>query len=294
MKPQNASLGLLGLTAVWGASFPLINTALRDFPPILFVLFRFTIAAAVLFAIAVPLRRARLTSVIPGLVCGTLLFLGFALQTAGLVHTTATRSAFITGLSVVLVPTFEFLFLGARASRAVLAGVVLSTLGLGLLALGPGPTAPQGNTLLGDLLTLACSVSFALHIRSLTRYGLKEESFALAAWQTLLVAVLALPTHVALEEFQWPTPSLWAALAFLAVIATSLVTVVQISLQRHVSATQAALIFAMEPVFAAIFAYFMQAETLGMVALVGCAAMVGGAVVASRASTPSRADALIL
>ena len=200
----------------------------------------------------------------------------------GLAHTTASRAAFITGLSTVLVPLFEFLFFRARFGLAVVLGVLLSFGGLGLLALSQNAAfTPPGNVLLGDLLVLGCAVSFAFHILSLTHYGKTEESLGLAAWQTLVVAVLAFPAHASLEPWSLPSPQLWGVIVFLALVATSLVTVLQIVFQRFTSATQAALIFAMEPVFASGFSFFMQGETLAPIGFAGCVAMLVGAVVAS-------------
>lgn len=281
LSPFLASLGLLGITAVWGVSFPLVNEAMRGFPPFLFVLLRFVLASAALFAVAIPLGKGGLSGAKPALVCGALLFVGFGLQTMGLAHTTAARAAFITGLSAVLVPVFEFLFFRVRFGLAVVLGVVLSFGGLVLLAASQNASfTPPGNVLLGDLLVLGCAVSFAFHILSLTHFGKKEGSLGLAAWQTLVVAVFAMPVHAVAEPFTMPTQHLWGVLVFLALVATSLVTVAQIVFQRWTSATHAALIFAMEPVFASGFAYFMQGETLAPLGFVGCVAMLAGVVVA--------------
>jgi drug/metabolite transporter (DMT)-like permease len=183
---------------------------------------------------------------------------------------------------VVLVPAFEYMFFRARFGSRVLGGILLSFVGLALLAMGEPPVAAAGRDVLkGDLLVLGCAVCFAFHILALARYGQSEDAIALAAWQTLVVVVVALPAHMAFESWSWPSHQVWGVIAFLALVATAAVTVMQISFQRHVTATQAALIFALEPVFASIFAWLMQGEILPLAGLSGSVAMLAGALAAS-------------
>lgn len=285
MKSWVAACGLLVLTLIWGATFPIVDEAMKVLPPLFFLTVRFVLAAAVILAIAMALGKARLNSVRAGLVCGAFLFLGFALQTVGIVYTTSARAAFVTGLCVVLVPAFEMLVFKVRLGRRVLAGVGLSFAGLFLLSLGGLLSGAPSDTraLLGDALVFLCAIAFAWHILSLARYGRTENAFALAGWQTLFVVPLAGVPSAVFERarWDWPTPMVWAGIVFLAVVATALVTVSQIHLQRFTTATQAALIFAMEPVFAAAFAWWFQGEVLPAPAIAGAGAMLVGCVLAS-------------
>jgi len=291
-----ASLGLLLLTLGWGVSFPLVNVAMRSTPPLEFVAIRFLLAAVVLFGIAVTIPGAswRLQKKGPAVLCGVLLFLGFALQTFSLIHTTATRSAFFTALSTVLVPCFEWLLFRRRFRPAILVGVLLSFAGLVLLSVGSGAfveaSATSGvaaigppNQWVGDLLAFGCAIVFAFVIIALARLGGEEGSLAFAAWQILLVGVLAALSSTVVESARWvwPTPAVWTTILFLALVATALASVAQIAFQRRTSATEAGLIFAMEPVFAAWFAWLIQDEWLTPAGFAGSAAMLAGCVLAS-------------
>ena len=164
-RTWRADAALAGNTLIWGSTFVLVQAALRDISPILFLAIRFSIAAA---ALALLFRgRARYRPTRGGLIAGGCLFAGYLFQTVGLQFTTASKSAFITGLAIPLVPLLTSLVYLSRPRIFELAGVLCATAGMGLMTL-------QGDSLRigkGDLLTFFCAVAFAAHIITLGHYS---------------------------------------------------------------------------------------------------------------------------
>jgi drug/metabolite transporter (DMT)-like permease len=272
-----ADAGLVGVTVVWGSTFVVIKGALAGTGPFEFVALRFAVAFLAL-AILFHKRIARLTAedCRAGAIIGLFLFAGYAFQTAGLQYTTASTSAFITGLCVVFVPIIDFLVLGRRVGKGVVFAVVLAPIGLWLIT--QGQQAVFGS---GDLLTLACALAFAAHIVSISVYATRFDPIALAIVQIGVVAALAMIVALAVERpLQAPESEVLVAVLYTGLLGSALVLGVQTKIQRYTTATHAALIFSLEPVFAAAFAYAFAGETLGVTGLLGAAVMLGAMVVA--------------
>ena len=276
-----ADLALVAVTLVWGVSFTVIKGALDDVPTLLLVALRFAVAATLLLALRPrTLFQVRAATLRPALLLGVCLFAGFAFQTAGLVGTTPSRSAFLTATSVLLVPVLGRVLFGERVPTRTAGGVLLAWAGVGLLthpAVGSGPGA-------GDLLTGLCALGFALHIVVLGHRAPRGASVReLATLQTACVAVLALVASLVFEGVPRPlTARALAAVAFLGVLCSALAIAVQTWAQRSVPATRAGLIFALEPVFAAAIAFALWGERLRPGELLGGALVVAGVIGAVR------------
>jgi drug/metabolite transporter (DMT)-like permease len=232
-----------------------------------------------------------------GVLLGSLLFASFMSQTLGLQYTSPTRSGFITGLSVVLVPLIGLGF-GQRPPRWAVVGVGLAVLGLAFLAWGcriPGlgcavSAETRANERLGDLLTLGCAIAFALYIFAVSRWSTTLPVLTLNAVQLIVVALLASGTALIYEwPLPTPTPGVWGAALFLGVIATAWVFALQLKVQRHTTATHTALIFALEPIFAALFAWLWIGETMTAALWIGGGLMLLGVIVAEVGPSRGRA-----
>ena len=272
-----ADLALVVVTAVWGATFFMIKDALHAVPPFWFVALRFTLAGALLAPFAA--RGSLRADARAGVAVGLLLFLGYALQTLGLQFTSASRAGFITGLAVVFVPCAEALFFRSRPSRQTLSGVALSIVGMALLAFG---ASDPGQVALGDVLVLGCALAFSAHILAISRAAQRADPLRLTFIQVLTVGALSLALAGALERF--PSAEMIAALpaiGFTAVFATVGAYYVQARAQRFTSPTHTALIFALEPVFAAAFAFALAGERLTQLETAGCALIVLGMLAAT-------------
>ena len=260
-------LTLIAITIVWGSTFVVIKGALETIPVPLLLALRFSLAAACFAFVRFDRRALR-----PALVLGLLAFAGFATQTYGLSITTPSRSAFITGFAVVLTPMVAAIWFRQRVALRVYLAAAVALAGLALLTLRGGDG--QGvNT--GDLWTLATALAYALYIVYLGQVAGRASVSALAGLQHIPMALLA---------WAWATPHLGAlatvpagtylAIAYLAVVATALVAWLQVHAQRVVVAPLAAIIFVLEPVFAALFAWWLVGGVLGPVGWVGGALVV--------------------
>ena len=272
-----ADLWLTLVALIWGGTFVVVKGELAFVGPLTFVALRFAFAllAMVVLTWRTLLRMGR-RAMAAGSLIGVFLFGGYALQTLGLAHTTASKAGFITGLSVVLAPIFGLFLLGQRPSPLALLGVALATVGLALLTLTEGLSLA-----IGDLLVLGCAASFALHIVAIGGFAPKMDTLALTTAQIGVVAISAAVSAAILEPLP---PSLGArtvvVAALMGLIATAFALTVQNRVQQFTTATHTALVFSLEPVFAALFAFLLAGERLEGRQLLGCALILAGMVVA--------------
>lgn len=276
-RQLQADLWLALVALIWGSTFVVVKGELEHIGPMAFVALRFTFAFLIMVLLA---RRSLLRSswrqVAAGLLIGVFLFGGYALQTVGLRYTTASKAAFITGLSVVLAPLFARLFLGQSAPRRAVVGVALAILGLGLLSLS-GDLTPE----MGDLLVLGCAASFALHIVAIARFAPVMDTMALTAIQIGVVAVGGVVSMVVMEPPTAPPgPGSVLVAAAMGMVATAFAFSIQNRVQAFTTPTHTALVLSLEPVFGALSAYLLAGERLGPRELLGCALILAGMVAA--------------
>jgi drug/metabolite transporter (DMT)-like permease len=269
-----AFLALLTMTAVWGSTFFLIKDLVTRIPVTDMLAIRFAIASVALAAIAAP--RLRLSR--PVLAYGSLLGLLYGsaqiLQTAGLAHTAASVSGFVTGLYVVATPLLTALILRRRIPRVTWLAAILATLGLGVLAL-------HGFALgYGELLTLLSAVIYAGHIVALGRFSSPQTALSLSVVQLIMITLVCgvaawWPTAGSTAGIQLPSSAAdWLIVLYLALIASALTMVLQTWAQAHIEPSRAAVIMAMEPVWAAAFAVAFGGETITARMVIGGLAIV--------------------
>lgn len=264
MSRRQAVIWLIVVCAVWGGTFTVIKEALEPASPMRFNAVRFSLAALLL---APTLRGLTARELRGGLVLGFFLWAGFTLQTIGLAETTPSRSGFITGLYVPFVPLVSFVVSRAAPRPATLAGVVFAVAGMYLLT---GPTAAGGGVNRGDVLTLACAVMFACHIVAVEHYTRGSPVHRLLAVQVALTGLLSWVVGPLVETARFdPTPRLLVTLGFVAVVSTVVALHLQLRGQQVLSAEQTALIFTLEPVFAALSSFLVLGERLGAVQWAG-------------------------
>jgi drug/metabolite transporter (DMT)-like permease len=274
MTPRAAVAWLIAVCFVWGISFVAVKAALVFATPMVLLGLRFALAG---LPVAGTLRAAPRAEWVGGLVLGLLFWVGFAFQTAGLRYTTPSRSAFITILSTPLVPLVQYLTHRAAPRPLTLLGVGLGILGTWLL------TAPGGGTGLnrGDWLTLGCAVAFAGQIVAAGHLAPRISPSRLVALELLAGAVLSLVFAPVLETPRLdPAPAFLGLLVFLA--AGGLWTFrMQLRAQQVLAPSHTALVFCLEPVFAAMASYALLGETLGPTQLLGGALILAAVAVAA-------------
>ena len=288
-----AHLLLIAVAVVWGMTFPLVKAALREASPLLFNLLRMVLAAAVLLALhGRSLRGLSRRQLKFCAAAGVLLSLGYELQTAGLTRTTPSKSAFLTGLVVVLVPLFSALP-GVRTAQSprphalAFVGAVLAFAGLVLLTSQPG----AGWSFLagmhsGEWLTLGCAVAFAFHLLLLARAAHIVDARILGTLQ-IAVAAIAMLFFLPLERHPLlhPTPVVLWAMGITAIFATAAAFTIQSWAQQHVPPTHTALIFTLEPVFAGLASLVFLGERLGSRGIAGAVLILGGILLAELGPT---------
>lgn len=259
-----ATILLIALTAVWGSTFFLIRDLVRTVPPTDFLAVRFTIAAGLMVVIFWrQLRALRRHDWLISAGLGSLYGLAQILQTIGLAHTDASVSGFITGIYVVLTPVFSALLLRERVARTTWYAVLLATAGLALLSLNGLVVG------VGEALTLGCAALYALHIVGLGRLSTPDRATGMSAVQMLVIAALSVLAAVP-DGVIWPQgASQWASVLYMATAAGVLALWSQTWAQAHMSATRAAVVMTLEPVFAAGFAVAFGGESLSWRMLAG-------------------------
>jgi len=265
---------MLFVVCIWGSTFVLIKDALSDATPLAFNLVRMALAFAIL-AVAYRSHWRQITrgQLVAGAVVGFFLAAGYQFQTAGLVKTTPSKSAFITGMVVVLVPLLSAIPAirppSAKAPRwnafvgAILAfgGILLLTLPASSAGLLPDFTSVN----FGDVLTFGCTIGFAFHCLSLGHASPRIPFQPLALLQIGFCTVfMALSMRLLEHPHLNLTPRLGMALAIAAVLATAAAFSIQSWAQSILPTTHTALIMTMEPVFAWITSFLILHEKLGM------------------------------
>ena len=296
-----AHLLLIIVTLIWGATFTLVKSALADVSPLLFNLLRMALASAILLALnASNLRNLTRRDLRLGALTGLFLGMGYQFQTAGLARTTASKSAFITGLVVVLVP-----LLGAipafhaptalKPSPAAFVGALIAFAGLILLTTPPHSGAALFSGFhLGETLTLACALAFAAHLLTLSHAAPSINARRLGTLQiafATLVMLLTLPLGG--HPIFHLTTRLILALAITAILGTAAAFTIQSYAQQHLPASHTALILTLEPVFAWLTSLLFLHEHLGPRALAGAGLILLG-ILAAELGPTIRQNASIL
>jgi len=298
LKSNLAADGALVLTTlIWGSTFVVAKDLLSHWPPLAYITVRFTLAALILIAVfPKQLFAAGRAEWRAGATLGLLMGGGFAIQALGQVYTTPAKSAFMTSLTTPLVPFVALILLRVRPNLENLIGVFLASLG-GLLILAPrGAMAANA----GDWLTLIATFFFAGHITFLSIYARQIDARQLTVLQISVAAAMFVLGSILLRvaaslfssgasfalinvEARWPVWSATIALQliYLAFVATVVTFLLWTWGQARMSATHAAIIFSLEPIFATAFAvaWWGSGQWLGGWATVGAVAVIAGVLV---------------
>lgn len=278
LKTYKAELILFAITFSWGLSFPLIKISLNFISPFLFLFIRFFVTALLFYFL---FRKKIVLSEIArwnkGVILGLLLFAGFTLQTIGLKYTTASKSAFITGTSIILIPFIQYIILRSKPDYENIAGGIIVLAGLYLLS-EAYITIP--NT--GDLLTVLCAICFAVHIVLLNKFSTETNFSYLSFGQFLTMSVLSILSVFFFEillfddlKFTYNI-TLSITLVYSSVIATLVSIVLKTRYQQETTPLRAGIIYSMESVFAVFFAFIILGELLNFSQITGGLLMIAG------------------
>lgn len=282
---------LLLMTIIWGGTFVIVKESLHDISSMLFVSIRFGVAALIISAyLFFKNYKLNKQAFLSGIFLGLFLFLGFMFQTIGLKYTTATKSGFITGSLVVMVPFLQMLIEKKIPSKGALIGTLLVFIGILFLSSGGSSIknflSELGKTFnIGDTLTLICALFFALHVVYMDIISPKHDFWILFLSQLISVSVFAFLMSLifhfsSLELIKIKlTSNLWSGLLYTSLLATCVNFGLQTKFQKVVSPTKAGIIYSFEPIFAAIFAFFILNEKFTNFGLFGSALIFSGLIV---------------
>jgi len=279
---QKGESALLFTTVIWGGTFAIIKSALGSISPMMFLTFRFSLAAIIFLPFVLGrLKKLDSTSIKGGLILGFLYFGGFASQTIGLNYTSATKSAFITGAFVIFTPIFQILIEKKLPGKGNIIGIMLVAGGLIFLSsrgthfldiiheLGT-------NFNIGDYFTLICAVFYSLYIVYLDIVSKEIDTLSLVFMQISVTAVGATAgallfniTGIEISRFILNKEVIFAVI-YTSLLATILTTSLQTKFQKYTTPSKAGIIFSFEPIFASIVAFFLLNEKISNFGLIGC------------------------
>ncbi len=273
-----ADLSLLLIALIWGSAFVAQRQGMEQVGPFAFNAARFALGALAL-APVVGWRRLR-GMVGPelrdGVLLGAILFGGASLQQIGMIHTTAGKGGFITGLYIVIVPLLLALVWREKPGWSDWLGAGVAVAGLFLLSVRADfRLAP------GDGWVLGSALMFALHVIAIGKIAPRRDPLRLAVVQYAVCSLLSLPVTLMLEPGTWGGVLLvMPAVFYTGILSTALGYTGQVVAQRYTQSTHAAIILSMESVFAAMAGWLLLDETLTAQQLVGCGLMLAGMLLA--------------
>jgi len=286
-----ADLSLALCSLLWGVTFVVVKNALEHASVFIFLAVRFTVAAVLMLAIGWrAFRRFQREDLFAGLRLGGFMFLGYAFQTAGLQYTTPSKSGFVTGSSVVLVPLLLAIFWGRRLTRGAYAGALVAVFGLYYLTI---PAEGLAYLNRGDVLTFVAAGLYAVHIILVGEYTRQHSTTMLSLVQVAACAVMAWVMAGVAAAIRWqPARFEWRwelllGILICAVFATAVAFSIQLWAQRDTTPSHAAVLFTLEPVFAVITSFLLIGERLSKRSMVGALFVLTGILVAEMLGPPA-------
>ncbi|WP_308721932.1 DMT family transporter [Paenibacillus polysaccharolyticus] len=273
---RRADVQMLLATVIWGSSYLFMKSGLASMQELNLIALRFGIAfvaAGILFHRR--LRNVDRRTLLAGGVLGTALFAAFVFITYGVQRTTASQAGFLISLAVIFVPILTTVLRRRLPDKRLSVSIVVAVAGLGLLTL-----QHEMSLHLGDLLCILAALIYAVYIMIAGKFTPNHDPLALGIVQLGVAALLGTVATFLFETPQLPdTPESWASILGLGVLCSGLGYILQTFAQRHASPTRTSLIFSLEPLFAAAFAFIFQGESLTLQGYCGAALMLAGVLI---------------
>ncbi|MEO0281639.1 MAG: DMT family transporter [candidate division WOR-3 bacterium] len=264
---------LLFTTVLWGLTFVTVKDGTKYSSFSVFIFIRFFVASVLIFPFAIKkLKFLSSKNIFDGFILGVFVFLGFFLQTVGLKYTTPSRSAFITGLSVIIVPFLSYFFFKKKIVFSTFIALLLSVSGL-LFMFNPSFSTVINK---GDIYTFLCAFVFAFVIIFVQIFNKRNDSFLLVFIQFLTVSFFSL-IFIFFNDFYISfNKNFFVGMFYTSVFATFLALLIQNRFQKDTDEVRAGIIYTLESVFASIFSYFIFKEHFTAGFLVGGALIFSG------------------
>ena len=282
---------MLVVTLLWGATFAIVKLSIHDVSTMLFVAIRFSIVSILLIPVFLKLRKEFSKEVIiAGSILGLFLFGEFATQTFGLKYTSATKSGFLTGSAVIIVPFLQIIIEERKPNTGAIIGVILVFIGIFFLSSNSKSIFSifqefKDNFTIGDLLTLISALFFAFYIIYIDLFTKRHNLWLMVIIQMVVTSILAfmaafITSLSGVEKIRIEfTNNLLVGLLYTSIFTTLITTVMQTKYQKLISPTKAGIIFSLEPVFAAIFTFFLLHEEITNLGYIGAGIIFTGLII---------------
>lgn len=276
-KQVTADLMMLVVTICWGSSYLFTKVGLDSLGVYNLIFLRFGIAfllAALIFHKRI--LKVDFKTIKYSFLLGSILFLAFAFLNNGMQSTSVSNTGFLVSLSVVFVPVISAIFLKQKVEKRLIIGVCAALGGIALLTLNS-----QLHLSLGDILCIICALSYSIHIIVTSKVTKNVDSIALGVLQLGFCGAWGFLFTLLFETPQLPqNASTWSSILALSVLCSALGFIVQSIAQQHTTATHTGLIFSLEPIFAAGFAFIFIGETLSTRGYIGATIVLLGILIA--------------
>ncbi|WP_161874828.1 DMT family transporter [Ihubacter sp. rT4E-8] len=277
MKTQlKADMMLILVTLCWGVSYYLMDVSLSDMEPFTLNAFRFLGAFIVAFVFMFKkLKTVNKTTLKYSLLIGFTLVFVYMGATFGVKYTALSNSGFLCALTVIFVPILEMILFRKMPQKKIVLAVTMSLIGIMLLTLKDDFSVNMSN-LKGDILCIIGAVAYAVDLIFTEKAVSHEEvdAFQLGVFQLGVTGAFMLALSLIFETPHLPsTPGIWGSVIFLSLFCTGLAFIVQAIAQQYTSAAHVGVIFTLEPVFAAIVAFFFAGEVLTAKSYLGAVIM---------------------
>jgi len=282
---------MLVVTLLWGATFAIVKLSIHDVSTMLFVAIRFSIVSILLIPVFLKLRKEFSKEVIiAGSILGLFLFGEFATQTFGLKYTSATKSGFLTGSTVIIVPFLQIIIEKRKPNNGAIIGVILVFTGIFFLSSNSKSIFSifqefKDNFTIGDFLTLISALFFAFYIIYIDLFTKRYNLWMMVIIQVVVTSILAfiaafITSFSGVEKIRIEfTNNLLVGLLYTSIFTTLITTVMQTKYQKLISPTKAGIIFSLEPVFAAIITFFLLHEEITNLGYIGAGIIFTGLII---------------
>lgn len=265
------------VTIFWGSSYLLMKMGLVDLQAFNLIALRFILAfilAGIIFHRRI--RKADFKTIKYAFLLGSILFSVFAAVTFGVKSTSSSNAGFLVSLTVIFVPLLLAVFLRKRPENRVILGVVFAISGIGLMTLNHRLTISPG-----DFLCILTALFYATHIIVTGKFTRDVDSITLGVLQLGFTGAWGLLFSFVLETPTLPTSAeAWVSVLGLGILCSAIGFVAQTTAQKYTTPTHTGLIFSLEPVFAALFAFMFAGEILSTRGYIGAILVLLGVIVA--------------
>ena len=262
---KKAILGIIGMTLVWGGTFPLIKILLNYMSPAILLMYRFFFSALLAIPFFIKDFRKNRKNLLKIIMLGIILYIAYFTQTIGLEYTTSSKSAFITGLYIIFTPIFALFFIREKLTRKLGISLVLAIIGLALLA---NISLKGFNLNFGDFITIISAITFSIQIVLTNIYAQETDILFIAATQMIVMFLVGLPFNGNFLQISL-SPLVLLSLIFLGSFAGFIAILAETYSLKYLDPDRAVILFTLEPVFAGIFSFILLHERLSKGGIIG-------------------------